>query len=97
MEKYHYGYNEALAATKLNLPTEDEILIRMEAIANGDRSREGFDPIPTLNDVIKQRQAKRLLNQPVEPFKNLTLQRYEEGSINESQLWDIVEKAAKII
>ena len=90
----YYGYDELIFASKMNLPDEFEIISAMELMASG-AAGSNFDPIPTLNDLIKQREAKRILKQSVEPFKNTALHCYEKKELNESQLWDIVEKVVK--
>ena len=90
MKNSIYGYEELLQAAALQLPPEFEIISAMENDVAGIKS--DFDIIPTLNDLIKQRQAQRILGQTVEPFRNAALNLYESGKINESQLWDIVEK-----
>ena len=86
-----YGYAELMAAAKMSLPDEGEIMHALELECQGIRV-VGFNVIPTLNDIIAQRQARRILGQPVEEFRNAALRLYEERKINESQLWDIVEK-----
>ena len=93
--KHLYGYDELMAAAGLPLPTENEIVEALELALTG--ARGNFDPIPTLSDLIKQRAAKRILGESIEPFRNAALQRYENREINESQLWDIVEKVVKSV
>uniref|UniRef100_A0A6H2A5B2 Uncharacterized protein n=1 Tax=viral metagenome TaxID=1070528 RepID=A0A6H2A5B2_9ZZZZ len=93
--KSQYGYEGLIAAEVLLLPNEDKIIEALELASTGFRG--SFDPIPTLNDLIKQRQAKRILGKSVEPFRNAALQRYENNEINESQLWNIVEKVVSSI
>ena len=89
-----YGYKELLAAAEMSLPDEGEIMNALELECQG--IRVGFNVIPTLNDIIAQRQARRILGQPVEEFRNAALRLYEERKINESQLWDIVEKVVAV-
>lgn len=98
MEKYHYGYDEAQKLAKMTLPTEDEVLQVLEMAAQGFHYRDlPFDPIVTLNNLIKQKEAKQLLEMPVEKFHNSALQNYAERKINEDQLWTIIEKVVKIL
>ena len=85
-----YGYKELLAAAEMSLPSENKIIDALELDCQGIKG--DFDIIPTLNDLVAQRQARRILGQPVAEFHNAALRLYEERKINESQLWDIVEK-----
>ena len=94
--KSQYGYDELIAAANMDLPNEFEILDALEMLASGT-GRPGFDPVPTLNDLVKSREAQRILKQDVPEFKNAALRRYEKHEINESQLWDIVEKVVSSI
>jgi len=85
-----YGYEELVVAAKMSLPDEDKIMHALEMECQG--VNVGFNVIPTLNDIVTQRLARRILGQPVEEFRNTALRLYAEQKINESQLWDIVEK-----
>nr|MBC8360923.1 hypothetical protein [Candidatus Desulfatibia profunda] len=94
--KHLYGYDELITTSKIILPNEFEIIEAMEMLTTRT-AHPNFDPIPTLNDLCKSREAQRILGGAIKPFRNAALQRYENKEINESQLWDIVEKVVKSI
>ena len=93
INKAIYGYEQLMAAAEMSLPDEIEIINALELECHGIKG--GFDVIPTLNDLISQRQAHRILGKSVAKFENSALRLYEDGEINESQLWDIAEKVVR--